>query len=83
MIQPNTLEHAEYLIGMAGTVDGGCYEFVAIQGLMALRKHRSTEAATYLLLKVMSNDINAGMTPKQWDKLDAAIRTARKEGILK
>ena len=63
-------------------VDRGAYILYAKDKKIRLCKEQNKPNGYRTILRLISRDINDGLTMAVWDRADARIRKLRKEGIL-
>lgn len=61
---------------------GGAHCLYAQNHKLHISQGRSVSKDSHIIAWLNSSDINLGLTKTNWDKIDAKIRTLKKQGVL-
>lgn len=82
MAPVNDLKTVENLLNQARQKWKCPCVLIVIDGHLQLTKKRETDPAHYCISALTTEDVAVGPTRQLWTRIDANLRTARKEGIL-
>ena len=76
------LGHAAQLITEVDTCEAGRWMLYVRQHELKIKPAAKVEPGDHILAYLQRLDIEKGMTPRAWNRIDAAIRRAIAEGVL-